>query len=130
MHSNIVITHEAKVKINGIAFGVRRPRVRIEAADHETGNTETGQFERRKTGRLAMAAEMEFYEDGSLEYHAAPLNIIVGQQINLQFYNRGLSYAPYACSTFVLHHFEVSGDINSPLSGSFAGRSDGTVTVP
>lgn len=130
MDTTIVLGHESKIKINNVAFAVRRGRVRVVADEHETGDTESGDFKRQKGGRRQLEAELEFYEDTNIKLHSAPLNLIDGQRIDLKVYDRGLLKEPYSSPNFVLSHVEIGIDVNNPNNGSFAGKSDGAFTVP
>lgn len=128
--TTIFMGHEAKIKINGTAFAVRRSRVRIVADEHETGDTESAAFKRQKGGRSQIEAELEFYEDSSFNYHTAPLNLNEGGNINLHIYPRGLLLPPYHCPNFVLGHVEITVDINNPTQGTISGKSDGPYYRP
>jgi hypothetical protein len=131
MDSTIVMGHAAKVKVNENAFAVRRGRVRITMDEHETGDTESGQYKRQKSGRVQLEAELECYEDTAVKLHAAPLNITdVQGEIDLKVYPKGVGFEPYHCPKFVLTSFEYSNDVNNPASFSLSGKSDGVFLMP
>lgn len=130
MDSTIVLGHEAKVRINDQVFAVRRCRMRFMSDDHETGDTESGEFKRQKAGRRQAEVELEFYDDTTNSYHTAPLLIQEDAEINLKVFPRGLASNPYDFPTLVLQRFEYGIDIERPNEGSLSGKTDNTFFLP
>lgn len=153
MGSPVVLGKDAKVRLNGVALGVRSGSIVETAADHEVGDTEDNQggatgsslgnfgpaafltipigFETHEGGRRVADITMEWFSTFAL-IPITTFGILSGSILsNVAIFPKGTGGVSWAFTFItILRNEPVNVDINQPQSARWAGKSSGPYTGP
>jgi hypothetical protein len=120
---NVSLGHEAKIRINGEPYAVVGGQLRVVAQEHDTSDTEGGDFENARAGLRRLECDLEAQASTDVSPFVVPLNLNEGAVVFLQVYPHGLGAAPYESRDFLVLEFTHAFPVRQPQSFRLRGRS-------
>ncbi len=133
---NIILGHEAKIRINDEVFAVVGGEARLTAQEHDTSDTEGDGWEDGRAGlkRLEVNLEAQFPLASEMNPFQDPLNLDAGEVIDLKIYPYGIDSNVtdnFYWATFFLLLESVHGfAVRAPQPFRVRGRSKRAIYRP
>jgi hypothetical protein len=134
--SSVRLGHQAKIRINGQAFGVVGGELRFQVQIHDVTDTECDtdaddtSYEDAAGGLVRAEATIEFQHRADVNVHQPPLGLFAGNEIDLLVYADGLELDPYHFPRFLLGPGTRGLALRSPQAGRVQGQSRGLFYYP
>jgi hypothetical protein len=111
-------------------YAVVGGQLRCMAQEHDTSDTEGGDFENARGGLKRMECELEAQASTDVNPFVAPLTLNEGTVILLHVYPHGLAFDPYVSEEFLVLEFTHTWPVRQPQSFRLRGRSKHEYTKP
>ena len=118
----VVLGHEAKCRINAVPYAVVGGQVQCFSQEHDTSDTEGGDFENARGGLKRMNVDIEAQASVDTNPFAPPLALDEGNVVAFQLYPYGLSGPAFSCTLLVLE-FTHAWPLRAPQTFRLRGRS-------